>query len=46
MRWSKTIQTVDVHCAGEIGRVITAGVLDIPGQSYGAKISAYINEQG
>ncbi len=44
MRWSKTIQTVDVHCAGEIGRVITGGVLDIPGQSMAQKL-AYINEQ-
>ena len=26
MRWSRTVQTVDVHCAGEIGRVITGGV--------------------
>ena len=44
MRWSKTIQTVDVHCAGEIGRVITAGVLDIPGSTMAQKL-AYINEQ-
>jgi proline racemase len=43
MRWSKTIQTVDVHCAGEIGRVITAGVLDIPGQTMAQKL-AYVNE--
>ena len=33
MRWTRTLQTVDVHCAGEIGRVITGGVLDIPGTS-------------
>ena len=44
MRWSKTIQTIDVHCAGEIGRVVTGGVLDIPGQSIAQKL-AYINEQ-
>ena len=31
MRWSRTIQTVDVHCEGEIGRVITGGMLNIPG---------------
>lgn len=43
MRWSKTIQTIDVHCAGEIGRVISAGVLDIPGQSMAQKL-AHINE--
>lgn len=44
MHWNKTIQTIDVHCAGEIGRVITGGVLDIPGQTMAQKL-AYINEQ-
>lgn len=43
MRWKRTLQTVDVHCAGEIGRVITGGVLDIPGETMAAKL-AYINE--
>ena len=38
MRWSKTIQTVDVHCAGEIGRVITGGVLNIPGATMAEKL--------
>lgn len=38
MRWSRTIQTVDVHCAGEIGRVITGGVLDIPGATMAEKL--------
>ena len=33
MHWQRTLQTVDVHCEGEIGRVITNGVLDIPGQT-------------
>jgi len=42
MRWKRTIQTVDVHCAGETGRVITGGVLDIPGDTMAAKL-AYIN---
>ena len=31
MRWTRTLQTVDVHCAGEIGRVIMSGVPNIPG---------------
>ena len=44
MRWKRTLQTVDVHCAGEIGRVITGGVLDIPGDTMAAKL-AYINEK-
>nr|WP_321254297.1 proline racemase family protein [uncultured Ruegeria sp.] len=43
MRWKRTIQSVDVHCAGEIGRVITGGVLDIPGDTMAAKL-AHINE--
>lgn len=38
MRWSRTIQTVDVHCAGEIGRVVTGGVLDIPGATMADKL--------
>lgn len=38
MRWSRTIQTVDVHCAGEIGRVITGGVLNIPGRTMAEKL--------
>ncbi len=38
MRWSRTLQTVDVHCAGEIGRVVTGGVLDIPGATMAEKL--------
>lgn len=38
MRWNRTIQTVDVHCAGEIGRVITGGVLNIPGATMADKL--------
>jgi proline racemase len=38
MRWSRSIQTVDVHCGGEIGRVITGGVLEIPGDTMAAKL--------
>ena len=44
MRWNRTIQTVDVHCAGEIGRVITGGVLNIPGATMAEKLS-HINTQ-
>jgi len=29
---------VDVHCAGEIGRVVTSGVLDIPGATMADKL--------
>ena len=38
MQWSRTIQTVDVHCEGEIGRVITGGVLNIPGATMAEKL--------
>jgi len=38
MRWNRTLQTVDVHCAGEIGRVITGGVLNIPGATMSEKL--------
>ena len=31
MRLSKVIQAVDAHAAGEPGRVIVGGVLDVPG---------------
>lgn len=31
MRWKKTLQIVDVHCEGEIGKVITSTTLDVPG---------------
>jgi proline racemase len=43
MRWSKTLQTVDVHCEGEIGKVITAGVLDLPGKTMAEKMD-YLNK--
>lgn len=43
MRWSRTLQVVDVHCAGEIGRVVTGGVLDIPGATMANKLR-HINE--
>ncbi|OQP36156.1 proline racemase family protein [Pantoea latae] len=43
MRWKKTLQLIDVHCEGEIGKVITAGVLDIPGATMLDKMN-YINE--
>lgn len=38
MRFSRTVQTVDVHCAGEIGRVITGGVLNVPGATMAEKL--------
>lgn len=38
MRWTRTLQTVDVHCAGEIGRVITGGVLNVRGATMAEKL--------
>lgn len=43
MRWKKTLQMADVHCEGEIGKVIIGGVLDIPGKTMLDKMN-YINE--
>lgn len=43
MRWKRSLQLVDVHCAGEIGRVVIGGVLDIPGATMAAKL-AHIND--
>jgi proline racemase len=43
MRWKKTLQMADVHCEGEIGKVITGGVIDIPGKTMLDKMN-YINE--
>jgi proline racemase len=42
VHWKRTLQLVDVHCQGEIGRVITSGVLDIPGATIADKL-AHIN---
>ncbi|MFC6377361.1 proline racemase family protein [Tatumella terrea] len=43
MRWNKSLQVVGVHCEGEIGKVITGGVLNIPGETMLDKMN-YINE--
>lgn len=43
MRWKKTLQLTEVHCEGEIGKVITSGVIDIPGATMLDKMN-YINE--
>ncbi|MEM7562398.1 MAG: proline racemase family protein [Pseudomonadota bacterium] len=38
MQWSKSITAVGAHAEGEIGRVITAGVLNIPGNTMREKL--------
>ena len=44
MRWERTITVVGAHAEGEIGRVITGGVLDVPGKSMLEKL-AYLNRE-
>jgi len=43
MRWQKTIQLVEAHAEGEVGRVVTGGVIDIPGDTMLDKMN-YINQ--
>ncbi|MCV0429706.1 MAG: proline racemase family protein [Roseibium sp.] len=31
MRWKKTVTVIGAHAEGEVGRVLTGGVLDVPG---------------
>ena len=33
MRWEKMLNVVHAHAEGEVGRVITGGVLDVPGKT-------------
>jgi proline racemase len=33
MRWKRTLQLIDVHCEGEIGKVAVGGVPKIPGET-------------
>ena len=33
MRWQRTLTVVGVHAAGELGKVIVGGVVDVPGES-------------
>lgn len=44
MKWSKMLTLYGIHCEGEVGRVITGGVVDIPGDTMVEKLR-YINEQ-
>jgi proline racemase len=39
MRWSRTVTVVGVHAEGEVGRVITGGVLPPPGASMFERMS-------
>ena len=33
MRWSKAVTVIGAHAEGEVGRVLTGGVLDVPGKT-------------
>ena len=44
MRWSKSLTLVGAHAEGEIGRVVTGGVLDVPGASMLEKL-AFLNRE-
>jgi len=41
MRFSSMLTAVDLHAGGEPGRVITGGVLDVPGESMFAKMQYF-----
>lgn len=43
MHWNKTLQLAELHCEGEIGKVITGGVINIPGATMLDKMN-YIND--
>ena len=43
MRWSKTVTLVEAHAEGEVGRVVTGGVVDVPGATIADKLR-HINE--
>lgn len=43
MRWKKTVTMFEAHAEGEAGRVVTGGVLDIPGATMLDKM-VHINE--
>jgi proline racemase len=43
MMWERSVQIVQVHCQGEIGKVIVSGAPDIPGRSMLDKMR-YIND--
>lgn len=38
MRWKKTLQVIDVHCEGEVGRIVKGAGIDPPGRTIAEKI--------
>jgi len=43
MRWKKTITMVEAHAEGEVGRIVTGGVINIPGKTMLDKMN-HINQ--
>ena len=42
MRWKRTLQLIEAHCEGENGKIVTSGVIDIPGKTMAKKLT-YLN---
>jgi len=45
MRWSKTVTMIEAHAEGEIGRIVTEGIIDVPGRTMAEKLH-YMNAEG
>lgn len=43
MRWTKTVTLVEAHAEGEVGRIVTGGVIDVPGRTIADKLR-HMNE--
>jgi len=43
MRWSKSVTLIEAHAEGEVGRIVTGGVIDVPGKTIADKL-VHINE--
>ena len=44
MRWHKVLNVVNCHAEGEVGNVVTGGLIDVPGASKFEKMM-YMEEQ-
>ncbi len=45
MHWSKSVTMIEAHAEGEVGRIVTAGIIDLPGETMVDKLH-YINTEG
>jgi proline racemase len=39
MRWTRSVTMVEAHAEGEVGRVVTAGVAEVPGNTMAEKLT-------